>query len=68
MYKDNENDLVEVEINPIKEWEIIIGELSELDKKIKIKEIELALRQAEENDDEQGIFKLMNKLKDLLRR
>lgn len=66
MYKNKENDLVEAEIKPIKEWEIIISELSRLNKKIKIKEIELALRQAEENDDENAITKLMEKLKSIL--
>ena len=66
LYKDKEDDLVEAEIKPIKEWQIITNELSELNKKTKIKEIELSLRQAEDSDDENAIAKLMEKLKNIL--
>jgi len=66
LYKDKEDDLVEAEIKPVKEWQTVTNELAELNKKKKIKEIELSLRQAEETDDESAITKLMEKLKSIL--
>jgi DNA primase len=66
MYQGRGEGLVEVDIKPIKEWEIILNELAELNRKKEIKKIELSLKQAEENNDESTIVKLMNKLKKIL--
>jgi len=66
LYQNNNNNLVEVEIKPVKEWQTVMRELAEINKKKKIKEIELSLRQAEDSDDESMIAKLMEKLKSIL--
>ncbi len=66
LYQSNKDSLVEIEIKPLKEWKTVTRELAEINKKKKIKEIELSLRQAEESDDESMITKLMEKLKGIL--
>jgi DNA primase len=66
LYQEDEDKLTEADIKPVKEWKIVTNELAEMNKKKKIKEIELSLRQAEESDDEGMINKLMEKLKNVL--
>ena len=67
LYKDKHDDLIEIDINPLKEWNIVIGELTKLNKRGKIKKIELALKEAEENNDEKMINKLMVQLRKILK-
>ncbi len=66
LYQNDGGKLIEAEINPKKEWQIIISDLEEIYKTQKIKKIELLLKQAEENNDENAIVKLMDKLKNIL--
>ncbi len=66
LYQNSKDSLVEMKIKPIEEWQAVTRELAELNKKNKIREIELALRQAEENGDEDLIIKLMQKLEKIL--
>jgi len=65
-YQNGANGVSETKLNPLKEWKSVVHELTELNKKKKIKEIELSLKQAEDNGDEDMISKLMAKLKKIL--
>ncbi len=64
-YKED-NGIDEIDVNPIKEWEIITRELIKLKRQEKLKQIELDLKRAEENGDEKEVERLMAELQKLL--
>ncbi len=64
-YKED-NGIDEVDVNPIKEWEIIVRELTKLERQEKLKQIELDLKRAEENSNEKEVERLMTELQKLL--
>ena len=67
-YENKKGQLVEVNIKPIEEWEILIQELDKEIKKEKLHQLELNLKKAEEGDDEKKIEMLMHKLGQLLKK
>jgi DNA primase len=67
-YKREGDDLVEATVDPLREWDLIITELKRLQRKNKLKEIELALKRAEEEGDDGKIDELMKVLGELLRK
>ena len=64
-YKEGDG-IIEVEIDPVKEWKLNLQELTKLKQREKLKQIELDLKQAEESNDEKAVEKLMTKLQQLL--
>jgi hypothetical protein len=66
-YQEDQGNLVEAEINPIKEWELTIKEINNLNRKTKLKKIELDLKQAEEENNQKEVDRLMRHLGKLLK-
>ncbi len=64
-YKED-SGVDEVDINPLKEWKVVVRELNKLKQQEKLKQIELDLKRAEENGDEREIERLMMELQKLL--
>jgi len=66
-YQEEDGKLVEIGIDPTKEWELTIKEINNLNRRTELKKIELDLKRAEEENNKKEVDKLMQYLGKILK-